>query len=1066
MPRSTRIGPYDLARFLEARASARPSSVVYSYREQLNTRLVTAEGLLLAARRAAGGLLRVHGRAGRVAICLPHGPDFASVFWGCVLSGAIPIPLPAISHVGSERFSDRLTAVLRDAEPTAIVCAQVDMPAVDEIVASVRASRTMVVHPASLDAPFKDRWRPSVAYLQYTSGSTSRPRGVRVSQRNIVENCRIIARLNLLNARSILVNWVPTYHDQGLVYGIIGPVVLGYRSALLDPRRFVESPADWLRAISAEGATHSGGPTAGYSLCLREPAPEETRQLSLSSWRVAYCAGERVVPTVLRAFVDRYSRFGFRPTAVQACYGLAEATLRVAAAPARRGLRSFAFDRAALNRGLAKRAFNDDEVQLASHGPTQGSGRHIAIVDPARSTYCADGTVGEIWVSGPHVAAGYWRRRGTTKTFGQRIAGRKTRYLRTGDLGFRFSGSLFIVGRLKDTLIVRGVNHYPEDVELAIQNHVAGVRAGRIAAFASGSERGDDVVVAAELSGRPFDSLPTEARIRRVVAQHCGLEVSAVWLCPKGTLPITTSGKLSRHACRQLYWARSASGSEIVRPSAAPIDAPHLRILEVISTVTGRLVTPATRVSELGIDSLMALELCSAAAESGLGLTVEQLYRAETVLDIRATSVGGTQRSPRRSPAPPLLPMQRFELRSRQTRGRAMRPRCYFLRDGRNAEELLDRVALVQMRNEALRSRFKYTGGAWHARYLPTQSATRVLRWFDLSFIPPTRHQDAISEIAADLRADVSLTNGPQWSVAFVERGLRLPAALVVVLSHLVADRVSAREVSRQLLTTHPPLQSHATSVSHWASTLAEFGARGTFSQEADRWVAVAEAGTSFSSRLGGDASGSLVSHAVVSRERLTALLDFAGARGASLEEAAAAVMALALARWLDSSSQFFQWFSSGRDHASLGVRLASTIGCLYYYWPHSLELRADDTLDVAMRSLIDFRSTFSHGGLGYNVLAYYAGDPALVRMLDPASLDSVCVNFLGHRRTDSSEAWLPTTGISRGKPEPQSPARPRIYIELEIVDGELHISAASVGIGGGRTERLLRYVADGFTVA
>lgn len=1015
--------------------------------------MLTRESLWRRAERVAGGLV-ARGGGGPIAVCVPHGSDFATVFWGCILGGAIPVPLPAPDASVPERFERRLTSVLSDARPRLVVCAAAHQSAIQSMAARAGLRRSSVCASDDLDAPRQARTGSSVAYLQYTSGSTSSPRGVVVTHENVVANCQVVARLNALGPRSILVNWVPTFHDQGLVYAILAPVVLGYRAILLNPTQFAASPASWMRTISDERATHAGGPTAGYSLCVRRVTAEDLHGVTLASWRVAYCAGERVVAETLKKFALKFREVGFRESALQPCYGLAECTLRVAASPTRRGVRAHLFDSTALAHGRAVRSTSGTGVWLASHGPTVGAGRVIAIVDPKRRTPCPDGTLGEIWVHGPHVARGYWGTRSGRAPFGQRFRGSRLGYLRTGDIGFRFARCLFIVSRLKHTLVLNGVNYYPEDIESVVENSVSGLRPGRVAVFPRGTEPDQEILLAAEFSGSRTDSARVAATIRSLVYAQFGILLADVRLCKPHTLPVTTSGKLRRLACHSLFEPRSGGP-----PVTSVHEAPHTtaiepELLSVFERVLGRAIDSGDTLADLGLDSLTVLELCGAAARAGFALTVSQFYRCRTLSDLRASKRHQTAHAIRKGHGA-LLPMQRFELRSNSLDARTMRPRCFFLPVGTAAAAVFDRVVAVEAQHDALRCRLSYTDGTWIARYSLRSYATKVFRWYDISGLAAQHHLTAVSEVASRLREGITLGAGPLWRVAFVERGKRLPPVLLLVLSHYVADLVSTFLACQQLLSTGDVHSSHA-SVIQWATLLESLAAQGAFSHEAEAWLSISARARDCVAVIDNDSSAPATGRVIVSSQSLSAATRLAGALSVSFEELSAAATGLALSRWLHRTDTAFQWISTGRDHASLGVDLSAVVGCLYYYWPHVISISPTEGLDFAVRRLLEYRRQFSEGGLGYNILAVSAADQSVRSALDPATLAAVRVNYLGTRRRLPGEVWIQTRAP---KPDPATSGGARstgLYIELELIGGALHIQVASWGIGTNGRESLL----------
>jgi acyl-CoA synthetase (AMP-forming)/AMP-acid ligase II len=423
-----------------------------------------------------------------------------------------------------------------------------------------------------------------VALLQYTSGSTSSPRGVMVTHGNLLDNLACGARLGAYDADSIGVSWLPVNHDMGLIGGILQPAYSGFPLWLMSPAAFLQRPARWLQAISRLRATHSGAPNFAYELCARRVSDDDRRVMDLSCWRVAFSGSEPIRHGTLTSFQRAFGETGFRWEALTPAYGLAESTLLVSGSTSVDGPASVDLDRDALRRGLISVAPpSTAAISIVSCGPASDLAR-IVVVDPVRRQRCAAGSIGEIWIAGPSVARGYWNRPDETKaTFHAFLdAPDDGPFLRTGDLGFLHGGSVFITGRLKDVLIVRGMKHYPQDLELTAERADEGIRAGCVAGFAIDvpGKPGESVVIVAELDLRERQTDGGDEKcaahqhvltaIRRDVADEHNITLAAIVLVSAGTLPRTTSGKLQRFLCREAYLDGTL---DVITHWAAP-DAP------------------------------------------------------------------------------------------------------------------------------------------------------------------------------------------------------------------------------------------------------------------------------------------------------------------------------------------------------------------------------------------------------------------------------------------------------------------------------------------------------------
>jgi alkylation response protein AidB-like acyl-CoA dehydrogenase/acyl-CoA synthetase (AMP-forming)/AMP-acid ligase II/acyl carrier protein len=397
----------------------------------------------------------------------------------------------------------------------------------------------------------------ALAMLQYTSGSTGSPKGVMISHRNFAVQAAEIAGVWQCDRDSVVVSWLPTFHDLGMLFGVILPLWAGIPAYLLSPQQFVRRPRLWLEAVSRYRGTHAASPDFGYDMCVRRVPEPERAGLDLSSWRVAVNGAERVRWPTLRRFTDAYAPYGLRPETLCPAYGLAENTLKVTGSAPDEAPRILWVDAAALR---AHRVEPRDEaatgvVALVGCGRAE-AGTRVRIIDPRTRIACAPYVVGEIWVEGPCVSRGYWRRAQVNQdTFQAGVVGEDDgQYLRTGDLGFLHGDDLYVVGRIKDLLVMRGVNYHPEDIEHTVEQAVPGLRLGAVAAFAVDTGSAETLVLAVE-NGGPDAVAPEHLRelaVGAVNAEH-ELPVGDLVVVRRGSLPKTTSGKIRRSACRDAY---------------------------------------------------------------------------------------------------------------------------------------------------------------------------------------------------------------------------------------------------------------------------------------------------------------------------------------------------------------------------------------------------------------------------------------------------------------------------------------------------------------------------------
>jgi acyl-CoA synthetase (AMP-forming)/AMP-acid ligase II len=515
-------------------------------------------GLDQNARELAARLAGIAAPGERALLVFAPGLEFITAFFGCLYAGVIAVP---VYPPQSPEDAPRLLGIVARAAPRAILSTRSLLdrmaPLLDVMPPLATLARVAVDEPA----PGLE-WQPptitddTVAFLQFTSGSTGQPRGVVVTHGNLLANQAVIKERMEHGDHTVFAGWLPVYHDMGLIGNVLQSAYLGVPCYLMSPVDFIRRPLTWLELISRYRATTSGGPSFAYDLCARRVTAEQAAALDLRSWEVAFNGAEPVRADVLDRFCARFEPSGFRRTACYPCYGLAEGTLMVTG-PAKTAVPAqVRVDRAALVGGRPVASAEPDAQVLVGCGRTTAD-HEVAIVDRDTGARRAAGEVGEIWVRGASVARGYWNdSAATAAAFGGSLGGHAD-YLRTGDAGFVDDhGELYVVGRFKDVIIVRGRNHYPDDLERTVESASPMLRPGRGVVFGVDRDGEERVIVVYELArGEAMapDAPRLAADVTEAVAARHGLRVHSVTLVKPGQVPKTSSGKLRRGACRALY---------------------------------------------------------------------------------------------------------------------------------------------------------------------------------------------------------------------------------------------------------------------------------------------------------------------------------------------------------------------------------------------------------------------------------------------------------------------------------------------------------------------------------
>jgi non-ribosomal peptide synthase protein (TIGR01720 family) len=1075
---------------LRWRAQEQPNQRAYTFLQDGEDQEVslTYGELDHRARAIAAQLQTLAVPGDRALLLVPPSLDFFAAFFGCLYAGVVAVPT---APPRLDRGPGMLESILTATGATVALTTTSLRATLDSIVAQVPALEHLQwVIVDALPAGIEDAWRApgvaaeSLACLLLTSGSTSTPKAIMHSHSTLlgalVGTCSHLE----LTSQSHLVSWMPPHAGFAVAVSVLLPIYGGFPATSMSPDAFLQRPLRWLQAISRVRGTHSPASNFAFDLCARTISPEEREALDLSCWEMAINGGEFVRPDTLERFATAFAPAGFRPEAFCPGYGMSEAML-ISSTSKRVEPMQGVFDATALEHNQVVPAQESAQKTrlLISCGAPAVSVR-VLIVDPESLTPCPPDRVGEIWIAGQSLAAGYWNRpEETERTFHAYLADTgEGPFLRTGDLGFLYKGALFLIGRLKDLIIIRGRNLSPERIELTAEQSHPALRSGSAAAFSVDVDDEERLVVVQEVDPQAENYAEVVAAIRQAVAEQHEVQAYAVVLIPRGTMPKTASGKVQRQPCRAAFLAGRLETVErsILEAGSRPelegaYVAPHTPTEQTLAQIWAQLLR-VERVGihdnffQLGGDSLTSMQVIARSRQAGLDFTVEQLVEHQTIADL-APVVGmalamEAEQGLVTGPAP-LLPTQQrfFELQPPEYYHVGFY-RQFTARQHLDPGLLYQAVQHVVAHHDALRMRFFPEEARWRQVNMESEDH-HIFSYMDLSWMSPEQQEGALAGAGEQLHYTLDLATGPITRVTLFDLGPEEPSVVVIVVHHLVSDAVSFRILLEDLGTAYQQLSrgeavqlpAKTLSVKAWAEQLVEYSKSPELRDQLDYWLAAERKSVpALPVEPLSPGPGGTTAVWLGADETKTLIYDVPRVYGTEINDVLLTALVRAFAEWTGSRSLLVDLVGHGRDPIFPNVDLSRTVGWLAAFFPVVLDLGEVHEPGAELRAIKEQLRRIPTRGLGYGVLRYVSQDQEIVDALRSVPEPQVRFNYAGTFDPMISDSALFTGGPSMARPP--APADPGSHIDDEgeepelLVSGQLLFGQLCVVVQSGKVVR------------
>jgi len=1067
----------NLVELLRHRSSISPDDPAYTF---LTDGTPESRFTNLALERMACAIaahLMDAGAAGDRALLLyAPGLPFLAAFYGCLYAGVIAIPAYPPRN---SRSVARISSIQADAKARFVLTSRSNQLDVERWFGAIPADPTLQFLVTDSLSPIEpsqiEPSKPSadtLAYLQYTSGSTSTPKGVMVSHGNVLRELDCLVAGWGHSANDCHVTWLPHFHDMGLIFGLLYPLYAGVPCFMMSPTSFTQRPDRWLQAISTYRGTMSAAPNFAFDLCVDTITPEQKQTLDLSSWRVAMNGAEPLRSQTLERFANTFSSVGFDPAAMYPAYGLAEATLKVTstrrAGQSPLPLLTVATDALGNGRVVPMPDYDDIEPGTPPGLKFQtfvGCGvpdldTRVAIVDPLTLRQRGESEVGEIWVKGSIVTSGYWQRDDDTRaTFQATIADTGDGpYLRTGDLGFLASGQLYIAGRYKDLIIIRGQNYYPQDIEWTVQESHEALRKDAGAAFSIDIEGLEQLVIVQEVrrQSRKQDLADVAAAVRRAVSAGYDLPVHAVALIDTATIPKTSSGKIQRSACKAAFERGDLTCLLLdTRGARKDRDAePRTLQEEILSKIWIDLLGLESvglddRFTELGGDSLTSMRMAERARQAGFSITNDDLFRFGTIRELAAVNRGEivTQatfevQSDGSSFVPLTPPQHRFFERAPVNVHHYNITRILTFNVPCQVENLKLAIEQLLARHDVFSLRFRKSGNHW-GQFLQAPAPDSMFSRVDMSDLTMETFGPILEDKVLSWQNTLDLTNGPLMRIFLCDAPALMPQRLVIILHHLLSDAISIDRLVWDLFSLYTCIGNNTDSEPNtspryqdWARQLAAYAESPAGNREADLWLGMPWncAGT-IPADQGADLSRpNLLQeqsylHGALDQEETASLVNLLRNKAGVLD-----VLLAALSKtYTDLSGRthlLVDVVTHGRMPLQDGQDLSTTLGWFATHVPVILE--TSKTTSIA-DAVWDVRSTWDalpSRGQGFGLLRYLSLRSSDFQLLP---VPSILVNYVGATDTSLPAGARLAPEVCRAHTDPDFHEEYRIKVHARL---------------------------------